>query len=192
MVNQAKDLILNPRGTMKKLKDEKVAMNDIILYLAVIAVPTFLGILIGYGVVGFGYGWGPYSFRVSLGAMAVPLAIIYYILSIVGIIVFGYIFNALAPTFKSKQNLMQAQKLVAYAATPWLIAGILYIFPLIGILVLLAALYGLYILYLGLPIFMETPKDQQIIYLIIGIIVFIVVMFVVYAISFSALLPVFY
>ena len=129
IVNQAKDIVLNPKGTMEKLKDEKVTQKDIIMYLAIVAVPTFLGVLIGYGLIGFGWYGG------SLGP-AIVRAIVQYILAIIGIIVFGYIFNALAPNFKTKQNLSQAMKLVAYAATPWLLAGFsgssqpLVLFPL--------------------------------------------------------------
>jgi uncharacterized membrane protein len=59
--------------------------------------------------------------------------------------------------------------------TPAWVAGILYIFPALSILVMLASLYGLYILYLGFdcPI-METPKDKVLGYLVISIIVVIV------------------
>jgi hypothetical protein len=176
MVNQAKNLLINPKGTMLKLKDEQVTMMDIIIYLAIIAVPTFLGMLLGYG---FFWSWGNGNF---LG-YAFAMAIITYILSIVGIIIFGFIFNALAGNFKSKQNKMQALKLVSYAATPWLLLGIVNVYPPAGLIALLGGIYGLYILYLGIPIFMETPKEQEIPYFIIGLIVFIVVMAIVWWLS---------
>jgi ABC-type Na+ efflux pump permease subunit len=99
-----------------------------------------------------------------------------YVLSIIGIIVFGLILNALAKNFKTKENKMQALKLVSYAATPWLVLGIASIYPPIAFISLLGGLYGLYILYLGIPILMETPKEQQMSYFIIGLIVYIVIM----------------
>lgn len=173
IINQAKDIVLNPKKTMEKLKDEKVTKQDIIIYLGIVGFPTFIGILLGYGIVGWGGAWGP----------AIVRAIVFYILAIIGIIAFGYIFNELAQNFKSKKNLMQAVKLVSYSSTPWLIAGILWIFPAAGLISFLAALYGLYILYLGIPIFMQTPKDQQIIYLIVGLIITAVIMAVVMWIS---------
>ncbi len=171
IINKAKDIILNPTGTLKKLKDEKVTKKDIIIYLGIVGFPSFIGILLGYGFVGYGYG--------EFFAAAFVRAILYYILAIGGIIVFGYIFNALAQNFKTKQNLMQAVKLVSYSSTPWLIAGIFFIFPAAGLIALLAGLYGLYILYIGIPILMGTPKDQQLTYLIFGIIVYIIVMAIV-------------
>ena len=164
VVNQVKNLLINPKGTMLKLRDEQMTMMDIIIYLAMIAVPTFLGMLLGYGFFwGGGYG--------NLLGNAFAMAIITYILTIVGIIIFGFILNALAGNFRSKQNKMQALKLVSYAATPWLLLGILNIYPPAGLIALLGGIYGLYILYVGLPIFMGTPKDQEIPYFIIGLIV---------------------
>ena len=171
-VNQAKDLVFNPRGTMEKLKNEKVELKDIIVYLAILAIPTFLGILIGYGFVWSGIG--------GLIGYAFVIAIIIYIMSIIGVIVFGFILNALAPSFKTKQNKMQALKLVSYAATPWLLLGIVNIYPAASLISLVGGLYGLYMLYLGIPILMGTPKDQQMPFFIVGLIVYIIVMGVIY------------
>jgi len=176
VVNQVKNLLINPKGTMLKLRDEQVTMMDIIIYLAMIAVPTFLGILLGYGLF-WGRGYG------NLLGYAFAMAIITYILTIAGVIVFGFILNALARNFRSKQNKMQALKLVSYAATPWLFLGILNIYPPAGLIALLGGIYGLYILYVGVSIFMGTPKDQEIPYFIIGLIVFIVVMVLVWWLS---------
>ena len=175
IINQAKDLIFNPKGTMEKLKDEKVELKDIIMYLAIVGVPTFLGLLIGYGFVWWGGG--------QLIGHAFAIAIIVYIMSIIGIIVFGFILNALAPSFKTKQNKMQALKLVSYAATPWLLLGIINIFPAAALISLIGGLYGLYILYLGIPILMGTGKEQQMPFFIIGLIVYIIVMGVIYWIT---------
>ena len=173
MVNQAKDIIIKPKETMEKLKSVTVTTNNIVIYLAIIGLPTFLGIFLGYGFVGWGFYGGSIGYAFALG-------LITYILSIVGIIVFGFILNALEKNFKSKENKMQAMKLVSYAATPWLLLGIASIYPPIAIISLLGGLYGLYILYLGIPILMETPKDQQIPYFIIGLIIYIVIMGVIY------------
>jgi hypothetical protein len=176
MFNQAINVILKPKEALKKAQTEQVATIDIIIYLAIIGIPTLLGFIIGYGVIWWGSGGE------LLGA-SVGAAIAYYIVAIIGIMAFGFIFNAFAPTFKSQQNQMQAFKLVAYAATPWLLAGILYIIPTIWFLVPLAGLYGLYILYIGIPIFMGTPQDQHIPYLLVSIVIYAVIMFVVWYIA---------
>jgi hypothetical protein len=175
MINKIIKIITIPKEALREVSTQSMPRNDVIMYLAIIGIPTFIGILIGYG---FLWYWGSY-FLVP----AVAGAIIYYIVAIIGIILFGYLLNAFALTFKSQQNQAQALKLVAYASTPWLLAGIFYILPFLWPLVLLAGLYGLYILYLGLPILMGTPEDQQLPYLIISAIIFVVIMLVLWWIT---------
>jgi hypothetical protein len=174
MVNQAINVLINPKGALQNVRNEQVATRDIIMYLAIIGIPTLIGFIIGYGIIGW---WGTFIGPAIVGA------IIYYIIAIIGIVGFGFVFSALAPSFKTQQNQMQAMKLAAYAATPWLLAGIFYLYPPIWFLTTLAGLYGLYILYIGIPILMGTPQDQQIPYLVIGIIIYVVIMFVVWLIA---------
>ncbi|MBN1281252.1 MAG: YIP1 family protein [Candidatus Thermoplasmatota archaeon] len=171
-VGTAKNILFNPKGTLLKLRDEQWTMQSIIIYLAIVAAPIFLGALLGYGFV----WWGSAS-------NGIIMAILLYIMNIVGVIIFGFVLNALAGNFKSKANTMQAMKLVSFAATPGLLLGIAYVYPPISAIVFLGFLYGLYILYLGIPIFMETPKEQQMTYFIIGLIVYIIIMAIVWWLS---------
>jgi len=174
IINQAISVVTNPKEALQKAKNEKVEMKDIIMYLAIVGIPTLIGFILGYGVIGY----STYFLGASVGA-----GIVYYIIAIIGIIVFGFILNAFAPTFKSKQDKMQALKLVAYSSTPWLLAGIFYLYPPIWFLATLAGLYGLYILYIGIPILMETPKEQQIPFLLVSIVIYVIIMGVVWSIA---------
>ena len=88
--------------------------------------------------------------------------------------------DALAPTFNSEKHMPSALKLTAYAYTPSWVAGVFSIIPGVGaILLLLAAIYGLYLLYLGLPTMMRTPQEKVIGYLVVIVICAIVVSFVI-------------
>lgn len=177
IIDRAKNVVLSPQATLEAAKAERPSMQDLIMYVAIVAVPTLIGIIIGYGFVGIG-GAVLMPFKVPI-QWAVTWGVMQYVLSIIGVIVFGYVVNMLAPSFSSKQDQIQATKLVAYAATPGLLAGILYIYPPLSILAFLAGLYGLYILYLGIPVLMETPEDKRLIYLIVSIVVYLVIMAVV-------------
>ncbi len=91
-----------------------------------------------------------------------------YGLSLVGIFLSAFIVNKLAPSFQSSGGIVQAMKMVAFSSTaPWL-AGVLQLVPVLGGLALLAALYGVYLFYLGLPSVMKTPPDKVIPYLIVS------------------------
>jgi MFS family permease len=178
VVNKAKDITLKPKESLESLKDEKITKENLLIYLGIVSVPTLIGNIIGFGLVGLTFGLGSLV-TFPLG-WAVAFGVVWFIAVIISIIIFGYVFNMLASSFSSEQNLMQSMKLVAYAATPSLLAGIFNIFPLLGrFLVFIAALYGIYILYLGLPMFMKTPQDKCVVYLIVGIIIYVVIMAVI-------------
>jgi hypothetical protein len=62
-----------------------------------------------------------------------------------------------------------------YSYTPAWIAGVLHIIPTLGLLIIFAALYGLYLLYLGLPVLMKCPQDKAAGYTVIVVVCAIVV-----------------
>jgi Yip1-like protein len=102
-------------------------------------------------------------------------AIVSWVLSLVGTWLAGLIVEKLAPTFQSRSDPVQALKLVIYAMTPVWVAGVLNLVPALGILVILAALYSIYLFYLGLPPVMGTPPDKVIPYMAVSAVVVIVV-----------------
>lgn len=102
-------------------------------------------------------------------------AIISYVLTLVGVYVVAFIIDALAPSFDSRKDILSAAKLAVFSFTPAWIGGIFMIIPALGIITLLASLYGLYLLYTGLPVLMETPKEKTLGYFVVVIIVSIVV-----------------
>ena len=96
------------------------------------------------------------------------------VLGLVGLYVSAIIIEKLAPTFQSKGDTTQAMKLVVFASTPIWVASVLQIIPALGILVLLAALYAVYLFYLGLTPVMQTPGDKVIPYMVVAAIVIFV------------------
>lgn len=114
------------------------------------------------------------TLRIGIGS-GLAMMLTSYVLGLVAVYVIALIANALAPTFRGEQNMQQALKLIAYAYTPAWIAGVLGIVPALGILVVIAALYSLYLLYAGLPTMMKCPKGNALGYTIVLVIVGIVV-----------------
>src|SRR5688572_7475071 len=117
----------------------------IMLLAAIPAICGFLGMtLVGVSV--------PF-----MGQIRTPMAsglaglVVGYVLSLAGIFLAAFIVDKLAPSFRSGGGIVQALKMVAFASTPTWIAGVLQLIPLLGALALVAALYGVYLFYLGLP-----------------------------------------
>jgi hypothetical protein len=99
------------------------------------------------------------------------------------VFVVALIVDALAPTFGGTRDRVQALKTVAYCYTASWIAGIAAILPFISVLIMLAAgIYGIYLLYLGLPHTMKCPQDKAAGYTAVIIIVVIVLSFLIFAV----------
>jgi hypothetical protein len=90
-------------------------------------------------------------------------AIVSYLLTFVVVYVVALLIDALAPSFGAQKNFSNALKLSVYSHTPAWLAGIFLIVPGLGFLRILG-LYGLYLLWLGLPPLMRAPRDKAILY----------------------------
>jgi len=107
---------------------------------------------------------------------AILFAVVSYVLGLVGVFVISFIAAKLAPSFGGRDDQIQGLKLAAYAYTPGWVAGICAIIPVVGGLVaLVGALYGLYVLYLGAEPVMGVSSDKSLVYTIVLIVVAIIV-----------------
>jgi Yip1 domain len=122
------------------------------------------------------------TFRMGMGA-ALSIAVASYVLGLIAVFLFGLIINALAPTFSSQKDSVQSLKSAAYAMTAGWVGGIAQIIPWIGWLIGLAlGVYGIYLLYLGLPHTMKTPADKAGGYTAVSVIAAIILSWVCWAI----------
>jgi Yip1 domain len=178
IVARAKSILLTPRSEWPAIAAEPETVAGlysgyIIILAAIPAIVRFLSYsLIGVSVPFLG------SYRVSIAA-GLTTAIISYVLSLVGIYVLALIVDALAPTFGGEKNQIQALKVVAYSYTASWIASLIGIIPALGLIAALAgAIYGIYLLNMGLPFTMKCPQDKTVAYTAVTILVAIVVGFV--------------
>jgi hypothetical protein len=68
----------------------------------------------------------------------------------------------LAPVFGGKRDLLSALKLIAYSYTPAWLASFLYLAPDFVLFGILFGFYGVYLLYVGLPILMDSANDEAV------------------------------
>lgn len=174
LVDRVKNIVLTPKTEWLAIAPETTPIRDLYLWyvvpLAAIApVARFLGTSL------FGFS-SPFSRHFQLPiAWALTQAIVHYVFALVGVFIVGLIIDALAPTFGGEKNRLQALKVAVYAWTPAWVAGILLIIPSLGALVLLASLYSIYVLYLGLPVQMKAPQEKAAGYTAVVIVCAIVV-----------------
>lgn len=163
-------LVRNPVAYMTTNKDQVVSLNSLMInYVAILALIPLVGRLIGDLVFYSGSGVG----------YAIAGSIVSYILDIIAVFVVGIIIWKLGPSFQTSTTQSKATVLAAFVYTPVFLIGILNIVPVLGYLALLGLLYGLYILYKGLPILLNTPADKRLIYVVAILVVSFIIEFVI-------------
>ncbi|MDA4117880.1 MAG: YIP1 family protein [Thaumarchaeota archaeon] len=155
-------LVSNPVSYMKDHKDATLPVNTVMInYVAVLAAIPFIATLIGDL-------W--YYARFGVYGYAVVAAIVTYILDVAAVFIIGMVIWKLAPTFGTTTDQSRATMLAAYVFTPVFLISILNVIPFIGWITFVGLLYGLYILYLGIPILFNIAASKVISYTI-GIVV---------------------
>lgn len=178
MIQRVINILTKPKIEWEKIKAEGGSIASVLTGYAMILalIPAVAG-LIGYSLIGVSMGFlGNVRYPITSGLV---WAVSFYIMTLLGFFIDGIIINALAPSFDSRQNTVNAFKLVVYSMTASMVGGIFYLIPSLSILVFLISLYGLYLLFVGMPIMMETPKEKTVGYFIVALIVLIVVNIVV-------------
>jgi hypothetical protein len=181
LVQRAMDISLRPKDTWQVIKSEPATIKDLYTSYAVpLAAITPIASFIGFSLIGFSMLAMRYRIPFVTG---LSHAIVSYVLSLVGIYVVAQIIDALAPSFGSQKNLINAMKVTVYSYTPSWVAGVLLVIPGLSPITGLISLYSLYILYLGLPVLMETPQDKAMGYFVVSIVVSVLVFIVVGVVS---------
>ncbi len=177
LVERVKNILTTPKTEWARIDAEPSTIGGIFTsYVMILAAIGPIAMVIGhqvFGIGGFGYTWKP-SIAYSIGS-----AVLTYVLSLVAIYVSSLIIDALAPSFGGTKDPVKAFKVAAYSATAGWVAAIFNIIPMLAWLALIGALYGLYLLYLGLPRLMRVTEDKAIGYTVVVIVVQIVLYFLV-------------
>jgi Yip1 domain/zinc-ribbon domain len=168
------NLLKNPAAFMRQNKDNAVTVNSLMInYVAVLAAVPFVATLVG-DLWYFAYrGIYGYAFAIAIATYVLDLAAVYVI---------GMIIWKLGPNFGTTTDQAKATLLAAFVYTPVFLISILTILPFISWITFLGLIYGLYVLYLGLPIVLGTPPGKEMTYIIAIVVVAIIVYAVIGAI----------
>ncbi|QNK69323.1 Yip1 family protein [Variovorax sp. PAMC26660] len=177
LVERVQAILLKPKATWPEIDAEpadaaSLYKNYVMILALIPAVASFIGLsLIGIGAFGV-------SFRVPIVAGLANM-VVGYVLSLVMVFVLALIIDAMAPTFEGTKSQIGALKLSAYASTAAFVGGIFSLLPSLAVIGALVALYGIYLLYTGLPVLMKCPGDKAIAYTAVVVVCAIVGGFVI-------------
>jgi hypothetical protein len=186
-VNRLKGILLQPGSTWKVIDGEFT--KPAVLYKGWVLPLALVGpICWAFGTLVFGLSFGVIgAYRLPLPSIA-TIAVVDYVLSVVGVFALTMIISLLAPTFGGQKNDVQALKVAAYASTPWFLAGVFHLLPQLALVRVIVSLYTIYLVFSGVPIVMKPAKDQAMGYAIVAVLGAVVVALIVMAIH-TAFVP---
>jgi hypothetical protein len=160
LIERIKNITLSPKLEWPVIASEPTSIAQlyagyVVPLSALAAVMSFIRMsLIGVHVPFAGVARTPM-------ASGLASAIVAFGLGLLGLFLVGLIIDALAPTFAGVRDRRQALKVAAYSVTPAWLGSVLALSPILPTLLQLAALfYGYYVLYLGLPVLMRSPRER--------------------------------
>jgi hypothetical protein len=161
LLARIKNIVLTPKSEWPVIAPEPTTVSQ--LYVGYVMPLAVLAALLGFvrmSVLGYNTAFGA-GFRMPV-ASGLSYMLMMFVSALIGVFIVGIIINALAPTFSGQRDQRQALKVAAYSLTPAMLSSVLALSPILATLMqLLAGLYGIYVLYLGLPVVMQSPREKS-------------------------------
>lgn len=166
LIDRVKAILTKPAPTWDVIAGEPSSVKSI--YMGYVVPLAAIGpIANAIGSVVLGSSFLGITTHASLTG-AIIMGVVTYVMSLVMLYVIAVIIDALAPSFDGQKNMLSAFKLAAYASTAGWVAAIFGIVPALGMLAaLVGGLYGIYLMYVGLPKLMKSPPQKTVVYMIV-------------------------
>jgi hypothetical protein len=176
LIDRIKNIILTPKTEWPVIEAESTTIAQLYKgYVIPLAAFSALMSFVRMSLIGIGFSRVP-----VLTGLA--YALVSFVFALLGLYVVGWVIDMLAPTFSGQRDRRQALKTAAYAFTPGAIGAIFVLLGGLGSLLhLAAAIWGIYVLYLGLPVLMRSPREKAAGYMA-AVIVCVILLFVVFGI----------
>jgi hypothetical protein len=155
-------MLARPGRTFDRVAEESGDLEGLFRrYVALLAaIPAVCGVI---GPLVFGFN--VYNVGIHMSALGLILgAVVEYGLTIVAVYLAGLFVELTTPWFGGQRSRDRALRLAAYSATAVWVAGLAEIYPNLGLpLGILAAMWSLYALYVGLSRLMGVPDERRLI-----------------------------
>ncbi|MFK8029088.1 MAG: Yip1 family protein [Gammaproteobacteria bacterium] len=114
------------------------------------------------------FGWSVAGENVRLTAeSALPVCVLFFLALIYAVLFLGYMVHWMAKSYKSDSTVTQGVALITYAGTPFFIAGVLGLMPILWLDIIVGiavSCYCIYLLYLGTPHVMKVTSERGFLY----------------------------
>jgi hypothetical protein len=150
LLQRIKTILLTPRTEWPVIEQESATLSDLLKYVAILAAIPEVAHFIGQSLIG--------ADRAPI-VSGLLRAVIAYLVTWAMVYVIAAVINLLAPRFGGTRNFSSALKLSVYSHTPLWLAGVFLLIPGLNFLLILGV-YGLYLLWVGLPVLMRVPDER--------------------------------
>lgn len=182
MISHVAGLFTHPHQEWEEIRDTQETVSHLyfahVLFLALIPP---VSMYIGTTKVGWVIGDGAPVMLTESSALI--MSVLMYLALLAGVGVIGAFIDWMSRTYDSAPGLARSIVFAAYTATPLFVAGLCALYPNVILTMLVgigAVFYTVYLLYMGLPIFMKIPEDEGFVYassvLTIGLVMFVALM----------------
>ena len=159
-------LFSHPHQEWSAIKNENYSMSRVyIAHVALMALIPAISLYIGMTQVGLSLTGD--EFMKLTPARAFPLSFAYYLALLAAVGFMSYITFWMEKTFGAEANFERCLTFISFTASPMFFVGLVGLFPVIWlnvILVLAAVCYSLYLLFIGVPLFMDIPEERGFIF----------------------------
>ncbi|KPQ02805.1 Yip1 family protein [Marinobacter sp. HL-58] len=168
LLNHAFGLFTHPDSEWAQIRKEHAPPRR--LYVAYVLVLAAIAPVCAYiSTAHFGWTVGSDRLIKLTEISAFQMSVLTYLAMLVGVFALGYAINWMAKTYGANEELVPSNgiALAAYSCTPLFLAGFALLYPVPwfnAIVFLLAAGYGAWLMYDGLPIVMGIHKDRAVMY----------------------------
>ncbi|MEX2489602.1 MAG: Yip1 family protein [Pseudomonadales bacterium] len=161
-MNHVIGILFYPERQWERIRDRnETALGLYLRYLIFMALLPPVAWYVGATEVGWSVGGRVIKLTPE---SALQIVILFYIAILAGIGALGYMVHWMSETYEAKDSTFsKGVGIAAYTCTPLLICGAVGFYPILWLDILLgvlAASYAVYLLYVGVPIVMEMPRER--------------------------------
>ena len=182
MIHHVLGLFTHPEQEWKEICGEEESISHMYFtHVLILAAIPAISAYIGTSQVGWIIGNGdPVKLTT---ASALQMTVMTYIAMLIGIGAMGAFIHWMSRTYDSNPTITQCVVFAAYNATPLFIGGLAALYPNLWLSMLVgtaAICYTVYLLYVGIPVFMGIPEEEGFVYassiLAIGLVMLVTMM----------------
>lgn len=182
MIHHVLGLFTHPDQEWREIRGEEESISHMYLtHTLILAAIPVVSAFIGTTQMGWVMGDRP-PVKLTVES-ALWMSIMSYVAMLGGVAIMGAFIHWMARTYDANPSMARCIAFATYTATPLFVGGLAALYPdlALGMVVGLAAIsYTVFLLYVGLPTFMNIPADEGFLFsssvLAVGLVVLVAIM----------------